>query len=125
MSMKKFRYIGEYGKRQRGGFVPHIGIVFYQDEVFYDEEHKLIRFARPATDPVPATAEALSVLHGEDFSSEVTCEHRHATGDGCRKPPVEGSRFCQFHDRLARKRVVNPEPVAEPELPQTDSVEKN
>ena len=98
-TMKKYRFVGNgtYGGRSRAAFVPYIGYLFRGDEVFHDEEAKVLRFVRPNMPPVEATDQALSVLHGGEFNAELTCEHRFFSGEGCAKKPLDGSTFCSFH----------------------------
>lgn len=98
--MTKYRFVNPaYGKRSRGGFVPHIAVLFFGDEVFHDEEEHKIRFARPDLEPVDASSEALAVLRGGDFSELVTCEHRFLSGESCTSKPLPGEKLCKFHAR--------------------------
>jgi hypothetical protein len=118
--MKKFRYVGAYGKKHRCAAVPYIGDLFQGDEVFHDEESKLLRFSRPGYDPVEATDKALDVLHGDEFCADLTCEHRFASGECCQNKPTDGGVLCKFHAKLANmKQKSQRESINPSDSPQT------
>lgn len=138
--MKKYRFVGNgtYGGRSRAAAVPYIGDLYRGDEVLHDEEAKLLRFTRPCMEPLEATEQRLTILRGTDFNAEVSCEHRFASGDACAKRPLDGSKFCAFHDKMNQKaqsaveRIIvpnkvplPPELVSDPMAVLLESVEKN
>lgn len=99
----RVRYIfipGSYGKRHRSALVPDIAHLFYGEEVEHDTETNMLHFRRAGLESIPATNLALSVLRGDEFKCERTCEHRDGNGNICQKKPLGDGAYCMFHQTV-------------------------